>query len=411
LRRHLFALGAALTLASPACAERIAEMTDAAIAADRAAFRTCLAALWPEAQRRGIARALFDRELGSIEPDMRLVERMRAQSEFERPLWEYLAGAVSEARVRAGRDQLTRHAALLERIEREHGVDRFVLVALWALETNYGATLGEARIVRSTATLACIGRRKEFFRGEVLAALDILQRGYLASADLRGSWAGAFGHTQVMPSVFLRGAIDGDGDGRRDPVRSLADAFATTARLLAEAGWQRGRPWGYEVALPPNYDFRMAGRREWTLQEWQTAGVRRANGEAYGRLTDPAMLMTPGGPRGPAFLVLANFHALHRYNGSEAYAYSLGHLADRLRGGGPFVARWPADLRPMSRADRQDLQSRLVAMGWDVGGVTGMIGWRTREAVRAFQLRQGLTPHGFVDHDVLQRLRTTAPGN
>lgn len=412
-RRTMASLALALALAglSPAARAQTEppEMQAAALAADRANFRQCLGNLWPQAQARGLQRGLFDRELGGLEPNMRLAELMRAQPEFERPLWTYIAGAVSQERIAKGRQLIQRHQQMFQRIERDHGVDRQTLVALWAMETNFGATMGDLSVLRSTATLACVGRRKEFFSGELLAALELVQRGDIPAAQLRGSWAGAFGHTQFMPSTFLRHAVDGDGDGRRDLINSLADAFASTARYLRAEGWQPGQTWGYEVRLPQGFDFRqVTSDRRMTIAEWERLGVRRVGDRAFPRGSDVATLGIPAGARGPAFLLLPNYHALRRYNGSEAYAYALGHLADRFKGGGPFVQAWPTGLPPLSRADRLEMQQRLSALGFDVGTVDGKIGGRTRDAVRAFQIRAGMVADGFPTQDVLRRLRTAS---
>jgi lytic murein transglycosylase len=404
-------LGAALAawcvIGAPARAQTDhPRMTPAAVAADRAAFRACLAALRPEALRAGVAAAVFDRELAAVEPDMRLVDLLRGQPEFERPIWEYVDGLVTRARLDEARTALARHADLLGRIERAYGVDRFTLVGLWAAESHFGRSMGDRPIVRSTATLACIGRRQEFFRSELLAALHLLSGGDIPSARLRGSWAGAFGHMQFMPSTFRGYAVDFDGDGRRDPIGSVADALASAANKLKGVGWLPDRPWGFEVLLPAGFDYRLAASdRRMTFAEWEGVGVRRPGGRPFERADDVANLLLPAGVHGPAFLVLANFHALRAYNTSDAYAVGVGHLADRLRGAGPIERGWPRHLRPLSRVERVELQQRLTALGLDTGGTEGRIGARTRDAVRGFQLRVGLVPDGFPSHEVLERLR------
>lgn len=409
--RHALPLLLALA-ASPAFAQEHPEMTPAAIAADRANFSRCIAAVGAEAVRAGVAQAIVEREITGLQPEMRLIENMRAQPEFERPLWTYIAHMVNDTRVAEGRRQLQRHQALLARIEQQTGVDRFTIVALWGVETNFGSGMGATPILRSVGTLACVGRRKEFFRGEFVAALRILQRGEMAPSDLVGSWAGAFGHTQFMPSTFWNHAVDGDGDGRRNLVRSLPDALASTANMLRRDGWERGKTWGYEVALPEGFDFRLAGGdRRMTVAEWQQRGVRRAGGQPFPRGEDVANLVVPTGARGPAFLVMANYHALRRYNGSEAYAFALGHLADRMRGGGGFVRPWPTDTRMLTRVERMELQRRLTDLGFDTGGADGKIGQRTRDALRAFQTRAGILPDGFPTAEMLRRLRVQTASN
>jgi membrane-bound lytic murein transglycosylase B len=407
LIRFVALAGLVLAAAPAALAQEVPEMRPEAIRADAANFRQCLANLWPQAQQMQISRPTFERELAPLEPNLRLVELMRAQPEFERPLWTYLAGAVSDARIRQGRELVARHAETFRMIEQRYGVDRHTLVALWAMETNYGSTMGELSVVRSTATLACVGRRKDFFAGELIAALALIERGLMPTQDLRGSWAGAFGHTQFMPSTFLRLAVDGDGDRRRNVVRSIPDAMASAANYLRNEGWRTGETWGYEVRLPANFDFRnSASDRRMSVAEWERLGIRRVNGQPFPRAGDIATLGLPAGARGPAFLLLPNFHALRKYNGSEAYAFALGHLADRMKGGGPFVQAWPTNLPPLSRNDRLDMQRLLAAMGFDVGTVDGKIGLKTRDAVRAFQLRVGMQADGYPTQDVLRRLRT-----
>jgi lytic murein transglycosylase len=409
--RRALALLLALA-ATPAFAQEHPEMTPAAIAADRANFGRCIAAAGAEAARAGVPQALIDREIAGLQPEMRLIENMRSQPEFERPLWAYIAHMVNDARVAEGRRQLQRHQALLQRIEAQTGVDRYTLVALWGVETNFGAAMGSTPILRSVGTLACVGRRKEFFRGEFVAALRILARNDIAPPDLVGSWAGAFGHTQFMPSTFFNHAVDGDGDGRRNLVRSLPDALASTANMLRRDGWERGKTWGYEVVLPQGFDFRLAGGdRRMTVADWRARGVRRAGGRDFPRDDDMANLVVPTGARGPAFLVMANYHAIRRYNGSEAYAFALGHLADRLRGGGGFVQAWPTGTRMLTRLERMEMQRRLTELGFDTGGADGKIGQRTRDALRAFQIRAGLVPDGFPTAEMLGRLRTRTASN
>src|SRR5205085_1436510 len=275
--------------------------------------------------------------------------------------WDYLDLLVSEARIEGGRAILARHRATFDAVEKAYGVDRHVIAAIWGVESNYGTQVGERSVIRSTATLACIGRRQDFFREEFLSAIEILARGDLREEQLKGSWAGAFGPTQFMPTSFKRFAVDFDGDGRRDVVDSIPDLIASTANNLKKDGWAAGQTWGYEVTLPPGFNYMMADQsRRMSLREWEHQGVRRVGGKAFPRPDDVAYLLVPAGARGPAFVMLNNFRAIMKYNPSEAYALAIGHLADRMRGGTPFVQAWPRDERVLSRAERHELQ-RLLA--------------------------------------------------
>ncbi len=381
-------------------------MTPEAILAAAANFRNCLAALWPQAQRRGVSRETFELATRGLEPELKIMELLDAQPEFTRPVWEYLDLLVSEERVQQGRELLAKHRATFEAVERAYGVDRHIIAAIWGIESKYGTQAGERPVLRSTATLACIGRRQDYFRDEFLATLEILQRGDVPAADLKGSWAGAFGPTQFMPTAFKRYAVDFDGDGRRDVVNSIPDVIASTANNLKRDGWQPGASWGYEVRLPPNFDFLLADRSiRKSLAEWERLGVRRAAGKPFPRPADQAFLLVPAGARGPAFLLIGNFRSILRYNPSESYALAVGHLADRIRGGDPFVQTWPRDETMLSRTERVEMQERLAALGLYVGEADGRLGAGSRAAVRDFQARAGLVPDGFATAALLERLR------
>jgi lytic murein transglycosylase len=301
---------------------------------------------------------------------------------------------------------LQRHAATFDAVERAYGVDRYVVTAIWGIESNYGPLGGERSVLRSTATLACIGRRQNYFRDEFLATLEILHRGDVRAEDLKGSWAGAFGPTQFMPTSFKRFAVDFDNDGKRDVVNSIPDMIASTANNLKKDGWQMGATWGYEVVLPERFDFMLADRSvRKPLREWEALGVRRAGRGGFPRPGDVGSLMLPAGANGPAFVVIDNFRAIMKYNPSESYALAIGHLADRLRGGDAFVQAWPRDQLPLTRAERFELQERLAALGLYRGGADGSFGPATRAAVRDFQARAGLVPDGFPSNTLLERIR------
>jgi lytic murein transglycosylase len=281
-----------------------------------------------------------------------------------------------------------------------------VVAAIWGIESNYGTSTGERPVVRSTATLACIGRRQAYFRDELLAALEILERGDVSPEHLKGSWAGAFGPTQFMPTAFKRFAVDFDGDGRRDVVDSVPDVIGSTANNLRQDGWAPGETWGYEVVVPQGFDYTLADRsRLMTVREWQGLGLKRPNGRPFPRVGDRAFLLVPAGARGPGFLMLNNFRVIMKYNPAEAYALAIGHFADRLRGDPPLVQAWPRDERVLSVDERYELQERLNSQGFAVGEADGRFGPRTRAAIRDFQARAGMVADGFPSAGLLQRLR------
>jgi lytic murein transglycosylase len=382
------------------------DMHPHAIEAAARSFDRCVAGLWPLAAKRGVSRATFERATRGLAPDLSIMELLDRQPEFTKPVWEYLDILVNDARIATGREMLQRHAATFDAVERAYGVDRYVVTAIWGIESNYGPLGGERSVLRSTATLACIGRRQNYFRDEFLATLEILHRGDVRAEDLKGSWAGAFGPTQFMPTSFKRFAVDFDNDGKRDVVNSIPDMIASTANNLKKDGWQMGATWGYEVVLPERFDFMLADRSvRKPLREWEALGVRRAGRGGFPRPGDVGSLMLPAGANGPAFVVIDNFRAIMKYNPSESYALAIGHLADRLRGGDAFVQAWPRDQLPLTRAERFELQERLAALGLYRGGADGSFGPATRAAVRDFQARAGLVPDGFPSNTLLERIR------
>jgi len=380
-------------------------MGEEAIASAAANFQSCLAGLWPEAARRGVSRPVFDRVTASLTPDLHIMDLLDAQPEFTKSLWDYLDILVTDDRIAKGRAILARYAPQFDAVERAYGVDRHIIAAIWGVETNYGTQVGSKPVLRSTATLACVGRRQSYFRGEFLDALEIVQRGDLRPEQLVGSWAGAFGPTQFMPSAFKKYAVDFDGDGRRDVVDSVPDLIASTANNLKLDGWVPGATWGYEVVVPANFDFRLAdNHRSMTIRQWEQAGLTRANGAAFPKPDDQAFLLVPAGVQGPGFLMLQNFRVIMKYNPAEAYALAIGHLADRLRGGMPFVQRWPRYERVLSRSERLELQEQLARHGFDVQP-DGHLGSRTRSAIRNFQSEIGRVPDGFASIGLLDELR------
>ena len=395
--RWLRTLPLALLLAAP-----LAQAQDAG-------FQRCLAALQPQAAARGIDAAQFTRLTADLQPDRSVLPLLNAQPEFTTPIWDYLAGLVDQQRVDDGRAMLEAHRELLTRIAHEYGVDAETVVAVWGVESDFGRITGKRPLRVSLATLACEGRRQEFFRGELLALLSLLASGDLVDPDLTGSWAGAFGQTQFMPSTYARIAVDGDGDGRRDLVASIPDALASTANYLKRAGWRTGEPWGYEVKLPPGFDVSLAGRTQRRPQsDWIARGVTRVDGTAITPSDARSAVLLPAGRNGPAFLVLRNYDAIYSYNAAESYALAIATLADRLRGGSGIAAAWPTDDPGLSRAQRRQLQTLLLARGHDIGAADGMIGSATRKAIVAEQQRLGQqSADGRAGQRILEALRET----
>ena len=377
--------------------------------ADEAAFAACLSGLRAEAAAKGVSRTTFDAHAAGLAPDMAVLGFLDAQPEFITPIWDYMAGLVDEERVAEARDMLAEWRAVLARVEAEYAVDAATVVAVWGVESNYGRNFGSRPLLTSLSTLSCFGRRQAFFRGEFFTTLKIIQDGHVAPERLTGSWAGAFGHTQFMPSTFMRLAVDFDGDGRRDLVDSVPDALASTANFLKRAGWRSDQPWGFEVSLPRGFDTAGAGRRnKQPMSDWAARGVRRVDGSPLPAGATPVGLLLPAGQPGPAFLVTRNFDALYSYNAAESYGLAIAHLSDRLRGAGSFVTAWPTDDPGLSRAERRELQQLLIERGHDIGAADGMIGARTREALKLEQLRLGLTADGRAGQRALVALRAQA---
>jgi len=375
-----------------------------AFAAD---FTACHQALRTEAAARGVSAQTFDKALAGFEPDKAVLEAMDSQPEFTTPIWDYLAGLVDEQRVTDGRAKLEEQAKVVAGIESKFGVDGTVPLAIWGIETDYGRNLGKRSLVRSLATLACAGSRQRFFRGELIDLLRIVQSGDIAPENLYGSWAGAFGHTQFMPSTFHRLAVDLDGDGRRDLIGSVADALGSTANYLSRSGWATSLPWGYEARLPAGYKGASGRRNKQPLAHWKRLGIKRVDG---GELTGPdrAALLLPAGPAGPAFIVFPNFDAIFSYNPAEYYALAIALLSDRLRGAGPMQTKWPTDDPGLSRIERRELQRLLNEHGFDAGEPDGIIGTRTRAAIKAFQASAGLPVTGHAGLQALTALRPRA---
>ena len=381
-------------------------MTGAAIRQAAANFDTCVAAMWPDAARRGVTQENFQRFTSGLAPDLRIMDLMDAQPEFSKSVWDYLDILVNSERLAKGKEVLAKYKAQFDATEKAYGVDRYVIAAIWGIESNYSTQMGERSVLQSTATLACIGRRQAYFRDEFLSALEILNRGDLRPEQLRGSWAGAFGPTQFMPTAFKRYAVDADGDGRRDVVDNPADLIASTANNLRKDGWQTGQSWGYEVVLPRGFNYMLADRTKlMTIAQWEHLGIKRPNAQPFPHASEKGYLLAPAGAAGPAFLMLQNFRVIMKYNPAEAYALAIGHFADRLRGGQPFVQPWPRQERELSRAERLELQQLLAERGFYRGTPDGQFGGETRQALRTFQASIGAPADGFATADLLERLR------
>ena len=381
-------------------------MTPEAIRSAAANFHDCINHLWPQAAKRHISRATYVAATKDLTPDLRIMDLLDSQPEFTKSFWDYLDILVTDERIEQGKALLAKYDKTFDAVEKAYGVDRYTLAAIWGVETKYGAISGERSVLRSTATLACIGRRQNYFRTEFLATLEIIEHKDVPADKLVGSWAGAFGPTQFMPSSFKRYAVDFDRDGHRDVVGSVPDMLASTANNLKKDGWVSGETWGYEVVVPANFDFRLADRhKSMPIHEWMKQGIVRVQGKQFPRLNDRAYLLIPAGVQGPGFLMLHNFRVIMKYNPAEAYALAIGHLADRLRGGERIVQDWPRYERVLSRAERLELQQHLLRHGFDVGEPDGQLGGRTRTAIRQFQVRVGQVPDGFASSAVLERLR------
>ncbi len=362
--------------------------------------------LWPEARALGVSRTTFDAAFSGVRPDETIHQAAGNQPEFVRPIWQYMERAVSDQRVSTGRERSFEFDNLLNAIEAVYGVDRHVVMAIWGMESNYGGHLGDKNVIQALATLGYQGRRQRFGRRQLLAALQILERRDITPDLMTGSWAGAMGHTQFIPTTYNAYAVDFDGDGRRDIWLTIADALGSTANYLRVSGWQPGRTWGYEVIIPRNFDYSVVGGARRLVSEWQRLGLRLPGGAALLHPGNEADLILPSGADGPAFLTLRNFRAILRYNNATAYALSVGHLSDRIRGADEFSKAWPVDVLPLTSSQKVELQNLLNRAGFSVGTADGVIGRQTRAGIRRYQTSVGLIPDGYPSVPLLNRLRS-----
>ncbi|GFE64751.1 lytic murein transglycosylase [Litoreibacter roseus] len=358
------------------------------------------------ARAQGISSATFDRAFQGVRYDADVIKRDRNQSEFTKTLWDYLDSAVSASRVKNGKAALREHKATLDRIEARFGVDKEVVTAVWGLESAYGAVRGDKDLIGSLATLAYDGRRGKFFESQLIAALKILQSGDVAPRSMTGSWAGAMGHTQFIPTSYLAYAVDFTGDGKRDIWSDdPTDALASTAAYLARFGWVKGQPWGVEVTVPRGFNYALASREiRKSPDGWAALGIRGVDGRPVPNYGSASILL-PAGANGAAFMIFKNFSVIERYNTADAYVIGVGHLSDRLKGGSKIQANWPRGDRALTFAERKELQQRLTRAGFNTQGIDGRIGPRTIEAVRSYQRSVGMAPDGYASLSILKKLR------
>lgn len=359
-----------------------------------------------KAMRQGISSTTYDRAFQGVSYNEDIIKKDRNQSEFTKQIWEYLDSAASDTRVKNGKKALRENKRVLDQIEARYGVDKEVVVAIWGLESAYGSYRGDEPLIESLATLAYDGRRGRFFESQLIAALKITQAGDVAPRRMTGSWAGAMGHTQFIPTSYLAYAVDFDGDGKRDIwSNDPTDALASTAAYLARFGWKKGQPWGVEVKLPSGFNYGLTGERiKKSTSEWMALGVRDMSGKKVPNHGSASVLL-PAGAQGAAFLIFDNFHVIERYNTADAYVIGVGHLSDRIEGGPPIRSGWPRGDRPLRFSEKSEMQKRLTAAGYDTQGVDGIIGPNTIAAIRRFQASQGMVPDGYASYEILRRLQ------
>jgi len=370
-------------------------------------FAPWLEDLKVEARQIGVGEETLQRVLGGIKPIPRVIELDRRQPEFMLTFWSYLKRSISDKRINTARRLMAKHRGLLEKVSARYGVQPRFLVSFWGLESNFGEYTGTFPVAGALVTLAHDRRRARFFRAQLLAVLKLMDRGDIA-ANAKGSWAGAMGNHQFIPTTYRDFAVDFDGDGKRDLWNSLPDIFASAANYLSRSGWDSKRTWGREVQLPKGFDFELAGLTERkSLAVWQKIGVRRADGRDLPRVDIEGSIVLPAGSQGPAFMVYKNYRTILVWNRSILYALAVGHLADRIAGGGGLLAKPREGDAPMSRRDIVTLQTVLAERGFDAGGADGIVGPATRQAIKAYQKSVNLPPDGYPSMGLLERLRGT----
>lgn len=376
-----------------------------------AGFRKWINSFASVAAKNGIKRSTYNSVFkGVTKIDEEVLTKARYQPEFVSKVWDYLDSRVTSWTIETGQQKRVELKSWLDKIEAKYGVDRDILLAIWSMESSYGQYLERPGAVhhigRALATLAYKDkRRRKFARQQLIAALKIIQNGDISAKGMVGSWAGAMGHTQFIPTSYQAWAVDINGDGKRDVWNFAPDALASSANLLKKNGWVKGQTWGYEVKLPRGFNTKRANKNGFTIGDFKKMGVKRANGKPFPRNKDKAVLKLLGGKTGPAFLMLKNFYVLKRYNNANKYALGVGHLADRIQGGGPLVQEWPRGYKSLSETERKEVQKKLAALGFYKGDIDGNIGSGSRKAIKKWQQKAGLTPDGFPSRVVLDKLR------
>lgn len=378
----------------------------AAVAPSLANSADFVRGLWPQAEARGVSRAAFESAFSGYNYIPKVMELTKKQPEFSQTVQQYIDRRVTAGQAQKGQAMRVEWNQTLTGSEQRWGVQPEIVLAIWGMETNFGGFMGGENTIHALATLTEGGYRTDFFRDELLTALRIVSDGHVSPRNMVGSWAGAMGHTQFMPSSFMRYAVDYNGDGKKDIWNSVQDALGSTANYLNNFGWRPGETWGYEVKLPSGFDFAGARQLERApLSQWQAMGIQRVSGRPFPRPSDVGRLYMPAGAAGPTFLLLPNFDVIKRYNNSDSYALAVGHLADRIIGTGGFATPWPAGDYALTKAQRAELQTLLGRAGFDAGSPDGVVGPKTRAAVMAYQSRVGLPADGHISGRLLDRLK------
>jgi len=377
-----------------------------------AGFRKWISDFYGVAAKNGITRQTYDAVFAGVtSPDPEVIRSANYQPEFKSKVWDYMDNRITKSAIEKGLEMKVKYKRWLDIIEPKFGVDRHILLAIWSMETSYGAALEKPKslrsVARSLATLAYQDkRRRKFARSQLIAAMKIVQEGDVSAAGLRGSWAGAMGHTQFIPTSYRTWAVDIDNDGRRNIWESVPDALASAANLLKKNGWRTGKTWGYEVVTPAGFNPASVGTKSRTLAQWQKLGIKRVAGKQFPRPSDKANVKILAGSKGPAFLMLKNFFVLKSYNNADKYALAVGHLADQLRGFGPFVVDWPRGYIRLGEEESKELQTRLKRLGYYDGEIDGKIGGGSRSAIKAYQKRIGHEQNGYASKKILAKLRS-----
>ncbi len=387
------------------CIIFLCSITSPILAKPTQSFAQFVENLWPDAKNIGVSRETFDAAFQGVTPDESIIKLTKGQAEFNKPVWVYLRGATSSERIHRGQSKAEQWSDTLGAVERKYGVDRKVILGIWGMETNFGTNTGGIYVIRALATLAYAQYRDNFFRDELLVALKILQEGHVKRRDMKGSWAGAMGQTQFMPSSFMKYAVDFNGGGAKDIWTNEPDALASTANYLKSFGWQQSLVWGLEVELPQGFDFKLADRKvKRSFRDWASLGVKPAHNRASP--AGEASLFLPAGAKGAAFLVTANFEVIKKYNNSDSYALGVALLGDRIAGLAGVQGTWPRGERGLTHAQSVEMQRLLSAKGYKIDKFDGKLGENTREAIRNFQLKQGLIGDGYPTLSVLKALKT-----